>query len=126
MRSAGAHALWREEKSSVPHVYLEFYRDMPESLRAENINEVRTMLIFDWTYDAVGHYESTDLLKQKKENIFQGGCRIRLVDRETKTVLHSYHMLGPDTRRNSAALKTPPRTTASSHPKPRYLNMRKR
>jgi len=34
---------------------------------------------------------------RKKKNIFQGGCRIRLVDRETKTVLHSYHMLGPDT-----------------------------
>jgi hypothetical protein len=85
-----------KKKSAVTHVYVELYDALPASLLAESAEEVKTVLFIDWTYEVIGHYRSTDLLKIKHENILQGGCRIKALDITSNQIVHDYHLLGPD------------------------------
>jgi hypothetical protein len=70
---------------------------LPESLAARSPGEVGTIVWVEWGMAEVGHYEvrlrNGDTLKQPA---YVQTCRLTVIDRETRTVLCSKEVRGPE------------------------------
>ena len=84
------------QRSQPPRVFGELYGLLPEELRANNPDEVHTVILIDWWYKKVGIYRSMDALKEKMANIYQGGCTLTFVDRSSQTITCEHELMPPN------------------------------
>lgn len=81
---------------TMPRVFVDIFNQLPADLRPERPEDVHTVIVVDWFYERTGIYQTVEVLKEKVSNIYCGGCTIKIVDRDSHSVIHVHEIKLPD------------------------------